>query len=273
MTEDLESKLGKSLSTGRGPRDARGPSSGEGGQQHENQRKRTFEDGATGEGPRPKRQWENTRNSHNNNNGGRRYNNNNNNNNQQFQQNNNRSGGSDGYARGGGSSGGSGRRQPQQQDQRWSRPRQVRQQKQQPKESFDNETKFRYKWTVSADQVRILSVHAFNTQIVTISSNGNIVLDTGGFKTFRVFQALNMCVLPLGLKIVADESAAANQEANAAGYKGGNWKLTHLKYKWVLDFNDGMKISAFPNRNWTKILPNLEALPESVVFSYEPSKL
>jgi len=147
----------------------------------------------------------------------------------------------------------------------------------------DNETRIRYKWTVSADQVRILSVSAFNAELLSVSSNGNLVLDSAGHRTFRVFQALNMCLQPLGLKLVADEpqpqprdDAAQGDAASSPaskGYKGGNWKLTHTKHKWTLDFKDGMKISAFPNRDWKKILPNLEALPESVVFSYETSHL
>mmetsp|Transcript_7803 Transcript_7803/g.10886 ORF Transcript_7803/g.10886 Transcript_7803/m.10886 type:complete len:259 (+) Transcript_7803:27-803(+) len=145
-------------------------------------------------------------------------------------------------------------------------------QHQQEQRVVDKETRFKYKWTLSADNVRILTVTAFNTQLLTVSSNGNLVIDTSGYRSFHVFQALNMCLQPFGLKVIAADSVSIPEASNRL-YKGGLWQIEHVKYKWKLDFQDNMKISAFPNRDWKKILPNLEALPESVVFSHEPATI
>ena len=50
-----------------------------------------------------------------------------------------------------------------------------------------------------------------------------------------------------------------------AGYRGGKWSLTS-KNGWTLPFEDDMKLSAFPARDWKRILPQLESLPEDVEF-------
>lgn len=152
---------------------------------------------------------------------------------------------------------------PPPQQQRYDRGPPRRRPDRRPPPSEDDETKFKYKWTHTADNVRILSVIAFGTELISVSSNGNLRLDSGGFRTFRVFQAFNMCLQPLSLKVIADG------DGDAPGYKGGSWKLKHTHFGWVQDFVDGMKLSAFPNRDWKRILPKLEALPQSVVFSYE----
>ena len=73
------------------------------------------------------------------------------------------------------------------------------------------------------------------------------------FRTFRAFQALNMLMQPVGLRLWADP------DGKGAGFKGGAWKVKHVKNGWALDFEDGMKLSAFPNRDWKRILPLLEA--------------
>lgn len=147
--------------------------------------------------------------------------------------------------------------------------------------SGDDETHFRYRWTLTADDVQILSVLAFGTELLTVSSNGNLRLDAGGSRSFRHFQALNMCLQPLQLKLAhadtngQDETSENHQKDDQGqqqhrGYRGGDWKLKHVKHGWTQDFTDGMKLSAFPNRDWKRIMPKLKALPQSIVFSYEP---
>ena len=121
-------------------------------------------------------------------------------------------------------------------------------------------TRFTYKWTMSPDNVRILTVQAFGSEVMSVSSKGDLTVDTGGFKTFRAFQALNMLLSPVGLRVIADP------DGKGAGYKGGAWSVKHLKNGWALPFEDGMKLSAFPNRDWKRILPLLESLPEEVEF-------
>lgn len=135
--------------------------------------------------------------------------------------------------------------------------------------SGDDETHFKYRWTLTADNVQILSVLVFGTELMTISSNGNLRLDATGSRSFRHYQALNMCLQPLQLKVIPSEGEGEEASDGRSGYRGGHWKLKHLKHGWTQDFVDGMKLSAFPNRDWKRILPKLKALPQSVVFSYE----
>mmetsp|Transcript_20301 Transcript_20301/g.63786 ORF Transcript_20301/g.63786 Transcript_20301/m.63786 type:complete len:265 (+) Transcript_20301:56-850(+) len=133
--------------------------------------------------------------------------------------------------------------------------------------SRDDETHFKYRWTLTADEVQILSVLAFGTELITVSSNGNLRLDAGGSRSFRHYQAMNMCLAPLSLKLLKSEQPAEGDERPRV-----DWKLKHLKHGWTQDFDDGMKLSAFPNRDWKRILPKLKNLPQSVVFSYETEK-
>ena len=69
----------------------------------------------------------------------------------------------------------------------------------------------------------------------------------------------HMVLAPVGLELEADP------EGRGAGYRGGKWSLTS-KNGWTLPFEDDMKLSAFPTRDWKRILPQLESLPEDVEF-------
>lgn len=148
-----------------------------------------------------------------------------------------------------------------------------------PRKRRSDETYFKYRWTLSADNVQILTVIAFGGDFITVSSNGNLRLDAQGGRSFSHFQAMNMILRPLQLKLVADEQSEEDQqdgESNAprsGAYKGGKWKVAHVKHGWSQEFVDGMKLSAFPNRDWKRIYPKLKSFPQSVVFSSETENI
>ena len=106
---------------------------------------------------------------------------------------------------------------------------------------------------------QVLTVRAFGAELMKIGSGGSLEISSGGFRTWRTFQALNMVLAPVGLELEADP------EGRGAGYRGGKWSLTS-KNGWTLPFEDDMKLSAFPTRDWKRILPQLESLPEDVEF-------
>jgi hypothetical protein len=129
-----------------------------------------------------------------------------------------------------------------------------------PRREPDRDTvRFSYKWSVTPEKQRVLTVRAFGSELVKISSGGNLEVSSGGFRTWRTFQALNMLMAPVGLELEADP------EGKGAGYRGGKWSLAS-KNGWTLPFEDDMKLSAFPTRDWRTILPQLESLPEDVEF-------
>lgn len=155
-----------------------------------------------------------------------------------------------------------------------------------PRRAPDRDTvRFSYKWAVTPEKQRVptgaestpehrrrpslrlprlisaqvLTVRAFGAELMKIGSGGSLEISSGGFRTWRTFQALNMVLAPVGLELEADP------EGRGAGYRGGKWSLTS-KNGWTLPFEDDMKLSAFPTRDWKRILPQLESLPEDVEF-------
>ena len=129
-----------------------------------------------------------------------------------------------------------------------------------PRRAPDRDTvRFSYKWAVTPEKQRVPTVRAFGAELMKIGSGGSLEISSGGFRTWRTFQALNMVLAPVGLELEADP------EGRGAGYRGGKWSLTS-KNGWTLPFEDDMKLSAFPTRDWKRILPQLESLPEDVEF-------
>ena len=49
----------------------------------------------------------------------------------------------------------------------------------------------------------MLTVRAFGAELMKIGSGGSLEISSGGFRTWRTFQALNMVLAPVGLELEA----------------------------------------------------------------------
>lgn len=97
-----------------------------------------------------------------------------------------------------------------------------------------------------------------------VLDSGGVVLDSGGVRRWKTFVALNFVLQHLGMS-VEEEGAGAGAGDGEEGpppidLKGGPWVVR--KGAWSQPFEDKMRVSAFPSRNWPQwIKPALANLP------------
>merc|ERR1712146_195814 len=114
-----------------------------------------------------------------------------------------------------------------------------------------------------------LKLAKYDAIIATVKPNGDVILTSNGHQNRLTMKVLNMLLYPLNFQIVfIDGSLLEDKEDEEDEEDEGSkiiWTVKSLSYKYQVQFEDEMQISAFASRDWHRYIKyELQNLPESI---------